>query len=195
MTPSSRKRSSLLLWASSALFACGSTTAGDPGEGDRAPTTTVASAAAATAASSGSGSGSGGSGGAGEPDPVFEIGTGETSFVPLIEGQGLEMVFGPQGGYHITMAIRCKSCGPQVTIHYGARDALTQEAWWPDDIAIVAEVVPHGEWQEVYYMRAFLESINPSDYAGKDAELWANLEAMPPDYSGSIVVRVLAPQD
>lgn len=33
-------------------------------------------------------------------DPTLALGTGETTFVPLVDGDAVELVHGPQGGYH-----------------------------------------------------------------------------------------------
>lgn len=38
--------------------------------------------------------------------PLVELGTGEVEFVPLAEGDELEVVHGPQGGYHFTVSMR-----------------------------------------------------------------------------------------
>lgn len=41
------------------------------------------------------------------PDPSFEIGTGELRYVPLSEvEQQLELIHGPQGGYHVLIGIQ-----------------------------------------------------------------------------------------
>lgn len=51
----------------------------------------------------------------GEPDgedtvpklpPMVEIGTGETEFVPLEDGDTIYIVYGPQGGYHFNGSLR-----------------------------------------------------------------------------------------
>ena len=34
------------------------------------------------------------------------VGTGQTEFEPLVDGDGLEFVFGPQGGYHVFVSIQ-----------------------------------------------------------------------------------------
>jgi hypothetical protein len=41
------------------------------------------------------------------PAPRVELGTGEVSFVPIAEsGATLELVHGPQGGYHVLVSVR-----------------------------------------------------------------------------------------
>jgi hypothetical protein len=38
--------------------------------------------------------------------PPLEVGTGLSGFEPVSDGQSLEVIFGPQGGYHVWAAIR-----------------------------------------------------------------------------------------
>ena len=38
-----------------------------------------------------------------------ELGTGEIAFEPISEGQDLELIRGPQGGYHFLVSIRTKN--------------------------------------------------------------------------------------
>lgn len=44
--------------------------------------------------------------------PAVEIGTGETEFVPLAEGDEVVVVFGPQGGYHLDGSLRAQGIVP-----------------------------------------------------------------------------------
>ena len=41
--------------------------------------------------------------------PGVELGTGEIAFEPISEGQALELIRGPQGGYHFLVSIRTKN--------------------------------------------------------------------------------------
>jgi hypothetical protein len=48
-------------------------------------------------------------GGCGDADPprgVLELGTGEASFEPLLEGADLPLIRGSQGGYHVWLSFR-----------------------------------------------------------------------------------------
>lgn len=45
---------------------------------------------------------------AGATSPVLELGTGETSFLPIADGQTLSLVTGPQGGHHLWISLRMK---------------------------------------------------------------------------------------
>lgn len=45
------------------------------------------------------------------PDaPAFEIGTGEVCFEPLNDGDLLPVMAGPQGGFHVWVALLCAAC-------------------------------------------------------------------------------------
>jgi hypothetical protein len=41
-----------------------------------------------------------------EVDPNVVLGTGEITFEPIVEGQDLEFILGPQGGYHFLASMR-----------------------------------------------------------------------------------------
>lgn len=57
---------------------------------------------------------------AGEPVmPTIELGTGELEFEPMVDGQDLEFILGPQGGYHFLASMRVTGVDP------GTRTDLT----------------------------------------------------------------------
>lgn len=77
---------------------------------------------------SGGGGGSGGSGGGGAPPacdapaapPDFWVGTGETCFEAVGDGAVLPLMNGPQGGYHVWMAVGCTgACASATQVRYG----------------------------------------------------------------------------
>src|SRR4051812_16305154 len=89
---------------------------------------------------SGGGTGaSGGSGGAGgdtgtdvicddPPSPqMFEIGTGEKCFSRLTANQVIPVKQGPQGGFHLWLAMGCSDCPEKVTVLYGLKDKATND--------------------------------------------------------------------
>lgn len=43
-----------------------------------------------------------------EDNPTFELGTGESAFASIVDGQDLDMVPGPQGGCHFWLAVRTR---------------------------------------------------------------------------------------
>lgn len=58
---------------------------------------------------------------------VFEIGTGEECFSRLAANDEIPLINGPQGGYHVWLAVGCKDCGEgSVELRYGVRDPATQ---------------------------------------------------------------------
>ncbi len=59
---------------------------------------------------------------------VFEVGTGEDCFARLSDGAEIPLQNGPQGGYHLFVAVGCKDCGETVRIQYGVRDPMTNAA-------------------------------------------------------------------
>lgn len=90
-----------------------------------------------TSTVSSDGSGGGGEGGQGgeapascDPPPspeAFEIGTGEVCFERLEAGQVVPLVQGPQGGFHVWVAMSCVGCGAEMHLRYGALDPTTDE--------------------------------------------------------------------
>lgn len=59
--------------------------------------------------------------------PEFAIGTGELCFAPLADGDVVPMMNGPQGGFHVWLAIGCTDCGPTAQVRYKLLDPETQE--------------------------------------------------------------------
>lgn len=93
-------------------------------------TASGAGGAATTASSTGVTSGSGGGGGSSTCEPpagvgVFAMGTGERCFEPLTDGQEVPLMQGPQGGYHVWLAIGCADCGDAPALTWGALDPMT----------------------------------------------------------------------
>lgn len=91
---------------------------------------------AATGGSGGAAEGgNGGSGGSGPvcPDPPapqpFELGTGESCFERTSDGDVVPLMQGPQGGYHVWLAVGCSGadCDSPIHLKWGVRDAATHE--------------------------------------------------------------------
>lgn len=111
-----------LLVATSPLAACGSAGSGHAGGGDEG----------------GGGAGGHAEGGAGGQGPtveceappspeVFEIGTGEACFSRLEAGAVIDQMNGPQGGYHVWLALGCTDCPPSLALEYAMLDPVTGE--------------------------------------------------------------------
>jgi hypothetical protein len=58
-------------------------------------------------------------------DPVLSIGTGETSFKALDDGDELTMVHGPQGGWHILGSVQVANTTDRVVIDFTLTDVET----------------------------------------------------------------------
>src|SRR4029434_4969109 len=44
--------------------------------------------------------------------PAVELGTGESHFEELIDGQDVTLIHGPQGGWHVWMSLRAQEIDP-----------------------------------------------------------------------------------
>ena len=115
------------------------------------------SADSAGDAEGGGGAGEGGAGGAPAPivcvapaDPaVFEIGTGEACFERLADDAAITLWSGPQGGYHLFLAVGCADCGDAIVVRSSVLDPATST---PIDgtyvNAVFAELVDWGGWPQ-----------------------------------------------
>ncbi len=68
-------------------------------------------------------------------EPAVELGTGLYAFEPLVEGEPIEVVFGPQGGYHLEGSIRVQG------LQAGDAESLSD----PSNPTIRFEVLLDGE--------------------------------------------------
>ncbi len=104
--------SSMAIAASIGLLAC----SGKPNE----TADTGGGTGTATSSGTGSGNGSGSSGGTGcfADAPVAEVGTGEREFEPLEPNDGVVMVHGPQGGWHMLGSMRATHMTEIVAAHF-----------------------------------------------------------------------------
>ncbi len=46
------------------------------------------------------------------PDPAVELGTGDIAFEPLSDGADIDVIQGPQGGFHVLGSVRAKGIEP-----------------------------------------------------------------------------------
>lgn len=120
------------------------------------------------ASGGGTSSSSSSSGGAGGSKPAcadpsspqpFEVGSGEACFERLVSGQTVTVLSGPQGGYHIWLAIGCADCGNQVILRYGVKDPATHD-WYAGTTENNAVVpVDSSGWHQAAGLQARLPGV------------------------------------
>lgn len=126
------------------------------------------SATGGTAGAGGSSAGSAGNAGAAgaaacdtPPQPqTFELGTGQSCFQRLTSGQTVDVVQGPQGGYHLWLAFGCADCGATPFVEFGVKDKATG-TFYPGMAGaqkLFVEASP-GPWGQRAGLTAFLPGI------------------------------------
>ncbi len=113
---------SLLVFA---CTGCGSDGAPDEGSGGGGDAS-VAVSSSESSTSSGGGQEPSPCGALIDPPP-FEVGTGEICYAPLVDGQVVPHITGPQGGYHVWGGFLCPACPREVVVTVGARFPETGE--------------------------------------------------------------------
>lgn len=51
-------------------------------------------------------------------DPTLDLGTGQSAWEPLADGSNVELIHGPQGGYHLFARIRQQQLGADVQVTF-----------------------------------------------------------------------------
>ncbi len=75
-------------------------------------------------------------------DPAIELGTGTGAFESLVERQDLGLVYGPQGGWHVNVALRTSGLDPEdVWIGYTAEDAAGNPISFPAEMQLADNLV------------------------------------------------------
>lgn len=122
------KLRSWILISTLALSACGGSTSREEAE---AAGGAGGGGGSSTSTSSGTGGNGGSGGGSGCDTPAnpktFEVGTGEKCFARVLDGGEVPLMNGPQGGYHVWLAIGCSDCAPVTHLRFGAHDPVTQQ--------------------------------------------------------------------
>lgn len=106
--------------------------------------------------------------------PSIVVGTGEHEFTPLELVEGVALTRGPQGGYHIWLAVSGQSLGPVVQIRYGVQDATTGDALTIEQLSRVVDVGAEDVWTWAG-LPGFLECPNAAAYFGRQVTLWATV--------------------
>ncbi|HHO52937.1 MAG TPA: hypothetical protein ENK18_19190 [Deltaproteobacteria bacterium] len=96
----------------------------------------------------------------------MEIGTGGARYEPLSEGQPLEVTFGPQGGWHLTTAVRLSAISSIARLHPSATVIATGEEIAGLQLPENRELSHHDPVRctaEALDLRAFLSSRDPQE--------------------------------
>ena len=124
---------------------------------------------------------------AGPPDfdsggvaPTVEIGTGESAFVPIAaSGAALELVMGPQGGWHVLLTCRFTGLSPDgLLLRYDVGEAGRDAMWnMTAEYALTRDrVTPDGTGFVRVGDRAVFDITGPADVVGKMLTVRACLE-------------------
>lgn len=90
---------------------------------------------------------------------AFEIGTGELCFERL--GATLPQMNGPQGGYHLFLALGCTDCGGAVDVSAEVLDAATMTAVYSPTEQIVT--LSDGDWPQVAGLQISMPGLSWDD--------------------------------
>jgi hypothetical protein len=111
------------------------------------------------------------------PEPMVLVGTGVTAFEAVEMLDGVPLIAGPQGGYHLWLSVQCQDLGPHVIIDYGVRDTDTGERLTFEGLFYAVDLVPAGKWMQWTAMPGFLEPpFEKENYFGRNVTLWAHVE-------------------
>lgn len=92
------------------------------------------------------------------------MGTGETTFLPLSDGADLMLVFGSQGGWHLTTAVQVSAASPLVSFHPTASTVDDGTHVSGDQVAEYRELVPYEQAScagTATNLRVFLDGSDP----------------------------------
>lgn len=114
-------------------------------------------------------------------DPTLELGTGQSSWEPLPEGARVELIHGPQGGYHLFARFRQRQLGGDVQVTFrvfpsGGGEPVND----PTDRIRVLEgrglIRTSQGWESSSALLVILVQVrNPSEVVGRSFVLEANV--------------------
>ena len=104
---------------------------------------------------------------AGPTAPLLELGTGSQSFEPLTDGQGLTIIAGPQGGFHLWAAARVSPPMNPMLISFRVKVKLGANELSSTDYKVNA--VKNGAYSEWYAMTALVP--DPAEVRGKSTTI------------------------
>lgn len=112
-------------------------------------------------------------------EPFVTIGTGTSRYETLTAGESVDIIQGPQGGYHVWGALRAGGIDPHgVTLNFGLYlgEKLVAEAHYQDDL--VATQVPEAPYE---YTRVAVILIENDPGAVTDRPARLTVELVPAD--------------
>lgn len=106
-------------------------------------------------------------------DPTLELGTGQSSWEGLADGASVELIHGPQGGYHLFARIRERGLGADVQVTFrvtpeGGGDPIND----PDDRIRLIEgrgLIRSGQgWESASALLVILSRVRgPTEVVGR----------------------------
>jgi hypothetical protein len=115
--------------------------------------------------------------------PALQIGTGQTSYLPLAPGQTLQAEAGPQGGHHIWIATRMKNLKQRLTTTRIEGVQPETRATIPPSTFVFTYAPDEGDYCKLYGLRYQLDNlgIDYKQFLGKALDVVVTLT----DTSGS----------
>jgi hypothetical protein len=118
-------------------------------------------------------------------EPVLQVGTGQTEYVPLTLGQTLQAEAGPQGGHHIWIATRMKNVKQSLTTTHVEGIQPATGTTIPPSTFVFTYVPDSGGFCKLYGLRYQLDNggIDYQQFLGKPLDVIVTLT----DSSGTTV--------
>lgn len=124
----------------------------------------------------------------------MEVGAGSTSFTRLADGDTVELVMGPQGGWHVDVAARFGGMSPSgLTLAYHAADAGTgEDLGFPIKSVLNEDRVSHDGVGHVRTGDRIVFDIDgPADVVGRDVVILVEARGPAVAHDATVLVRVL----
>ncbi len=142
-------------------------------------------------------SSSGGSSGVGGGQPGIEIGTGGSAYIPLAANDALELVHGPQGGWHIDVTARFWGLNPDgmILTYEVLPDGSTTPANFAARYQLTRQrVVPDGNGFVRLGDRAVFDIMDPAEVANRRFTVRVTAESGGVQATDARVVQVVDTQ-
>lgn len=108
----------------------------------------------------------------------MELGVGLYELEPVAPGDEVVVTLGPQGGFHIWLATRCRGCSDQVLIRYGVRGSADDSWLVGQPLSGIVNLDPaEDDWLQVTGLFGLLPGTPDSiDYVGLSVQLDVTIE-------------------